>query len=52
MHTIRAYRDAVKLFYLFLAGQKHKPVADLAVADIQSESVLVFLNHVESKRGN
>jgi integrase/recombinase XerD len=52
VHTIRAYRDALKLFYLFLADQKHKPVADLAVADIQSESVLAFLNHVESKRGN
>jgi len=52
VHTIRAYRDALKLFYLFLADQKHKPVADLAVVDIQSESVLAFLNHVESKRGN
>jgi len=52
VHTIRAYRDALKLFFLFLADQKHKPVADLAVADIQSESVLAFLNHVESKRGN
>src|SRR5450755_2028348 len=52
VHTIRAYRDALKLFYLFLADQKHKPVADLAVSDIQSESVLAFLNHVESKRGN
>lgn len=52
VHTIRAYRDALKLFYLFLADQKHKPVADLAVVDIQSESVLAFLNHVESQRGN
>lgn len=52
VHTIRAYRDTLKLFYLFLADQKHKPLADLAVADIQSESVLAFLNHVESKRGN
>jgi site-specific recombinase XerD len=52
VHTIRAYRDALKLFYLFLADQKHKRVADLAVEDIQSDSVLAFLNHVESKRGN
>jgi len=51
-HTIRAYRDALKLFYLFLADQKHKRVTDLAVEDIQSDSVLAFLNHVESKRGN
>ena len=52
MHTIRAYRDALKLFYLFLSNQTHKPVANLAVEDIQSDSVLAFLNHVESKRGN
>jgi site-specific recombinase XerD len=37
---------------LFLSNQKHKPVADLAVEDIQSDSVLAFLNHIESKRGN
>ena len=52
VHTIRAYRDALKLFYLFLADQKDQPVADLAIADIQPDSVLAFLNHVESKRGN
>ena len=52
VHTIRAYRDALKLFYLFVADQKHKPVADLAIEDIQPDSVLAFLNHIESKRGN
>lgn len=26
-HTVRAYRDTLKLFYLFLADQKRKPVA-------------------------
>ena len=28
-HTVRAYRDALKLFFLYLAGQKHKSIADL-----------------------
>ena len=51
-HTVRAYRDALKLFYLFLADQKRKPVADLALDDIQSDAVLAFLDHVESRRGN
>jgi integrase/recombinase XerD len=51
-HTIRAYRDALKLFYLFLAEHKHRSVADLVLEDIQSDSVLAFLNHVEAKRGN
>ena len=51
-HTVRAYRDALKLFYLFLASQKRKAVADLALDDIQSDAVLAFLDHVESRRGN
>jgi len=51
-HTVRAYRDALKLFYLFLADQKGKPVADLALEDIQSDAVLGFLDHVESRREN
>jgi integrase/recombinase XerD len=49
---VRAYRDALKLFYLFLASHKHKPLANLALEDIQSDVVLAFLDHVESQRGN
>jgi site-specific recombinase XerD len=49
---VRAYRDSLKLFYLFLAQQKRKPVAELALDDIQSDAVLGFLDHVESRRGN
>jgi integrase/recombinase XerD len=51
-HTVRAYRDALKLFYLFLANQKRKSMSDLALEDIQSDAVLGFLDHVESRRGN
>jgi site-specific recombinase XerD len=51
-HTVRAYRDALKLLFLFLANRKRKPVADLALDDIQSDAVLAFLDHVESQRGN
>jgi integrase/recombinase XerD len=51
-HTIRAYRDAVKLFFLFLASRKHRSLAGLNLDDIQSEAVLAFLNHVESQRSN
>jgi integrase/recombinase XerD len=39
-HTVRAYRDALKLFFLFLAGQKRKQIADLDLDDIQAEAVL------------
>ena len=51
-HTVRAYRDALKLFFLFLAKQKRKTVADLTLDDVQSDAVLTFLDHVESHRGN
>jgi integrase/recombinase XerD len=51
-HTVRAYRDTLKLFFLFLADQKRKAVADLALDDIQCDAVLAFLEHVESRRGN
>ena len=52
VHTVRAYRDTLKLFFLFLADQKRKSVADLTLHDIQSDAVLAFLDHVESRRGN
>jgi integrase/recombinase XerD len=51
-HTIRAYRDALKLFFLFLAGHKRKTIADLDLDDVQAEAVLKFLDHIESKRSN
>jgi site-specific recombinase XerD len=51
-HTVRAYRDALKLFFLFLAGQKRQSIADLHLDDIQAEAVLTFLDHIESKRSN
>jgi site-specific recombinase XerD len=51
-HTVRAYRDALKLFFLFLADTVGRSVADLQLDDVRAESVLAFLQHVESKRGN
>lgn len=51
-HTVRAYRDALKLFFLFLASQRHKPLSHLDLEDIQCDFVLAFLDHVESIRGN
>ena len=51
-HTVRAYRDALKLFFLFLADHEHKPVAGLTLDDVRANTVLAFLEHIESKRGN
>ncbi len=51
-HTVRAYRDALKLFFLFLADHQHKPVAGLTLDDVRANAVLAFLEHIETKRGN
>ena len=41
-HTVRAYRDTLKLFFLFLSEQKRKAMADPTLDDIQSDAVLTF----------
>lgn len=51
-HTVRAYRDAIKLFFEHLAGQKRKAMEDLQLDDIKAEAVLAFLDDIESKRSN
>lgn len=51
-HTVRAYRDALKLFFLFLADREHKAIASLTLDDVRANTVLAFLEHIESKRGN
>ncbi len=54
-HTVRAYRDALRLFFAFLVDRDHHPrrsAADLTLDDITAEAVLAFLDHVEAHRGN
>jgi hypothetical protein len=51
-HTVRAYRDALKLFFLFLADHERKPVAGLTLDDVRANTVLAFLEHIETRRGN
>jgi integrase/recombinase XerD len=51
-HTTRAYRDTLKLFFLFLAGQGHRSAANLTLDDIRADVVLSFLDYVETERGN
>lgn len=51
-HTVRAYREALRLFFLFLADHIGRSVADLRLDHIQAEAVLAFLHHLESARGN
>jgi site-specific recombinase XerD len=51
-HTVRAYSDALRLFFVFLAQHVDRPVALLHLDDVRADAVLAFLDHVESKRGN
>lgn len=51
-HTLRAYADGLRLYLLFLADQTHRSIASLRVDDIRADSVLGFLDHLESARGN
>ncbi|MDZ7751527.1 MAG: tyrosine-type recombinase/integrase [Gammaproteobacteria bacterium] len=51
-HTVRAYRDTLRLLLLHLADTKHCAVADLQLDDLQVEAIADFLAHLESARGN
>lgn len=51
-HTVRAYRDTVKLLLLFIADRRARDVADLTLDDLTVEAILAFLSHLESTRAN
>jgi site-specific recombinase XerD len=51
-HTVRAYGNALRLFFLFLAKRKKSQIQNLRLDDIQAQYVLAFLTQVESERGN
>lgn len=50
--TIRSYRDTWILFLRFLADAKHIKVHQLQISDIDTSSVLAFLDHLEQQRRN
>jgi site-specific recombinase XerD len=49
-HTIHAYRDTLRLFFLFLAQRRGGSAADLTLEDLRADNVLAFLDYVESRR--
>jgi integrase/recombinase XerD len=51
-HTIRAYGDALSLFFRYLADAHGRSVAELQLDDLREEPVLAFLAHLEVQRGN
>lgn len=51
-NTIHSYRDALKLFLKFVAGEVKQPVTLLSVEDITEQITLAFLSDLEQARGN
>lgn len=51
-HTIRAYRDTLRLLFKFLAERRRCMVAELTLDDLHVDAVLAFLLHLETARAN
>jgi site-specific recombinase XerD len=52
VHTIRAYRDALTLLFKFVAEQRGRGVASLQLGDVEADTVMHFLDHIEAERSN
>lgn len=51
-HTVAAYRDTFLLFLAFTEARLGKSPTELSLADITSELLLAFLDHLEQERHN
>jgi integrase/recombinase XerD len=51
-HTIRAYRDAVRLLFEFTAQRRDRDVASLELGDLDADALAAFLDHIEVDRSN
>lgn len=52
VHTIRAYRDALTMFFTFVAERLGRGVASIQIDDIDADAVTRFLDHIEKQRSN
>ncbi len=51
-HTVRAYRDSVKLLFEFTAQRHRRDISSLALEDLEADTVAAFLDHIEANRSN
>ncbi len=51
-HTIRAYRDAIKLLFEFAAHRSGRQVASLELGDLDADAIAGFLDYIETNRSN
>jgi len=52
LHTVKAYRDAFKIFLPFAANYHHIKIASLTLDHICTDLVLAFLDDLEQHRNN
>lgn len=50
--SIRSYRDALRMFLLFVAAEARRRITRLTLHDLSFERVQSFLRHLEQDRGN
>jgi integrase/recombinase XerD len=50
--SVRSYRDALRLFLSFVAGQHRRLITRLTIEDLTADRVRAFLAHLETERGN
>ena len=51
-HTVRAYRDSVKLLFEFTAQRISRDISSLAIEDLDADAITAFLDHIEANRSN
>ncbi|MGK5090236.1 tyrosine-type recombinase/integrase [Bdellovibrionota bacterium FG-2] len=51
-NTIKAYRDAMKLFLLHLVKNGRKDIMQITIDDLTADSILEFLKMIETDRKN
>lgn len=51
-HTVRAYRDALKLLFEFVAQRGGREIASLQPGDLDADAIAGFLDHIELNRSN
>ena len=44
--SIRSYRDTIRLFLCFVAGQRHSSISSLTLHDLTFERALAFSKHL------
>ena len=51
-HTVAAYRDTLRLLFVFTQEHTAKAPSRLDVGDLDAELIAAFLTHLETDRGN